>query len=120
MIPEQQKNPAAQELGRRGGIGRAQRLSAAERSEISSMGGKARWERDKDRPAIHAVVKSMMIAILAHGKPHVLFVEREQARFVAHDDPLATRWQAMTPECVVGTYGRGATFGDILSDVLAT
>jgi len=123
-MTEHQKNPAAVELGRRGGLkggpARAASLSAERRSEIGRRGIEARWQRDRDRPAIHSVVKSMQIAILAHRKPHVLFLERGNARFVAADDSLAERWRAMTPECVVGTYGPGATFTDIMSDVLAT
>jgi hypothetical protein len=45
--PESQKNPAAVALGRLGGLkggkARAQKLSAAKRTEIAKKAAKARW-----------------------------------------------------------------------------
>lgn len=50
--PEREKNPAAVELGRKGGLkggkARAEKLSAAERSEIASKAASTRWQREKD------------------------------------------------------------------------
>ena len=116
---DREKNPAAVELGRKGGLARAGSLSPERRREISLRGVEAKRQKERDRPEVHSVVKSMMIAILAHGKEHALFFERGQARFVAADDPMAARWQAMTPECFVGTYGAQATLTEILTDVLS-
>lgn len=46
-----QKNPAAVELGRLGGLkggkARAEKLSAKERSEIAKKAAKARWHNDE-------------------------------------------------------------------------
>lgn len=46
--PKPEKNKAAQELGRlgglKGGAARAQKLTAEERSEIAKKAAKARWE----------------------------------------------------------------------------
>jgi len=46
------KNPAAVELGRRGGLkggkARAASLTARQRSEIATKAAKARWEKGKD------------------------------------------------------------------------
>lgn len=48
--PEPEKNKAAQELGRLGGIkggaARAKKLTAEERSEIAMKAAKARWGKD--------------------------------------------------------------------------
>jgi hypothetical protein len=50
--PEPEKNPAAVELGRKGGLqggkARAEKLSAAERSEIAQKAAATRWQREKD------------------------------------------------------------------------
>jgi hypothetical protein len=47
--PDEGKNPAAVELGRRGGLKggriRAERLSAKQRSEIAKRAANARWKR---------------------------------------------------------------------------
>jgi len=49
--PEREKNPAAVELGRKGGLrggkARAEKLSAAERSEIAQRAAATRWARAK-------------------------------------------------------------------------
>lgn len=46
-----EKNKAAQELGRLGGLkggkARARKLTAEERSEIAKKAAKARWEKEK-------------------------------------------------------------------------
>ena len=48
--PEPEKNPAAVELGRRGGLkggkARARKLSKAQRSEIARKAAQARWKAD--------------------------------------------------------------------------
>jgi len=41
------KNPNAVGLGRLGGVARALSLTARQRKEIASMGGTARWARQK-------------------------------------------------------------------------
>ncbi|MFY9910827.1 MAG: hypothetical protein WCF22_23510 [Candidatus Sulfotelmatobacter sp.] len=43
------KNPAAVELGRKGGHSRAQNLSPHERSESARRAAEARWEKTKKR-----------------------------------------------------------------------
>lgn len=49
--PYEGKNPAAVELGRKGGLkggpARAKKLSAKERSEVAKKAAGARWERRK-------------------------------------------------------------------------
>jgi len=49
--PDQGKNPAAVELGRRGGLkggrARAAKLTPEERAEIASLAAKARWKKDR-------------------------------------------------------------------------
>lgn len=49
-IPDEGKNPAAVELGRKGGLkggkARAKKLTAKQRSEIARKAAKARWSRD--------------------------------------------------------------------------
>ena len=51
--PPQQKNSAAVELGRLGGIkggkARAESLTAEQRSEIAKKAAEARWKTSKDR-----------------------------------------------------------------------
>lgn len=48
-----EKDPAAVELGRRGGLkggkARAKKLSAKERSEAARKAARARWSRESDR-----------------------------------------------------------------------
>ena len=44
-----QKNPAAVELGRRGGKARGQKLSKQQRKEIARKGGLARWEKARPK-----------------------------------------------------------------------
>lgn len=39
------KNPAAVQLGRRGGKARAKKLSKEKRKEIARLGGRARWKK---------------------------------------------------------------------------
>lgn len=50
-VPPPPKNPAAVELGRKGGLkggaARAKKLSQAERSEIAQNAAATRWERQK-------------------------------------------------------------------------
>ena len=41
------KNPAAAELGRKGGKARAQGLSAERRREIASKAASSRWKKDQ-------------------------------------------------------------------------
>jgi len=49
-VPDPQKNPAAVELGRRGGLiggpARAEKLSPGERSALARRAAQARWTRD--------------------------------------------------------------------------
>ncbi len=49
--PERKKNPAAVELGRRGGLkggkARAKKLTPEQRSEIARKAAKARWSKEK-------------------------------------------------------------------------
>lgn len=53
--PDEGKNPAAVELGRRGGLkggkARSEKLSPARRKEIVIAAAKARWEKAKRSPA---------------------------------------------------------------------
>lgn len=42
-----EKNEAAAELGRKGGISRAKRLSAEERREIAKRAARGRWSQDR-------------------------------------------------------------------------
>ena len=42
---EQGKNPAAAELGRKGGAARAKSMTAERRSEIASKAAKSRWRK---------------------------------------------------------------------------
>lgn len=44
-----QKNPAAVELGRKGGRSRARNLSADARSESARRAAEARWEKNRNR-----------------------------------------------------------------------
>lgn len=43
IVPEQGKNKAAQELGRKGGKARAEGMTAKRRKEIAKKAAKARW-----------------------------------------------------------------------------
>lgn len=56
--PKPEKNKAAQELGRlgglKGGAARAQKLTAEERSEIAKKAAKARWKKYLIYPARQA------------------------------------------------------------------
>jgi hypothetical protein len=58
------KNPAAVQLGRRGGKARLKKITAAERSRIAGLGAAARWgkkvaaEGGKARTAKAAIKKS--------------------------------------------------------------
>jgi len=45
---EQGKNPAAVELGRKGGIARAERLTQKDRSEIARGAANRRWSRERN------------------------------------------------------------------------
>jgi hypothetical protein len=49
--PDEGKDPAAVELGRRGGLkggkARAKRMTAAERSEAARKAARARWQRGR-------------------------------------------------------------------------
>jgi hypothetical protein len=42
------KNPAAVQLGRKGGKKRAQKLTAEERRESAQKAAQARWEKEKN------------------------------------------------------------------------
>lgn len=42
---EQDKNPAAVALGRRGGSARASKLTAEQRTEVARKGAQSRWKR---------------------------------------------------------------------------
>ncbi len=42
------KNPAAVQLGRRGGKARSKALSKQKRREIARLGGLARWKKGRD------------------------------------------------------------------------
>ena len=44
--PDDGKNKAAQELGRKGGQARAKKLSKKRRADIASKAAKARWQKD--------------------------------------------------------------------------
>ncbi len=43
-IPDEGKNKAAQELGRKGGKARAAKLTEEQRSEIAKKAAKSRWD----------------------------------------------------------------------------
>jgi hypothetical protein len=43
------KNPAAVELGRRGGLARAKKVSEKKLSEIGQKGATARWKKGKKK-----------------------------------------------------------------------
>ena len=45
---EEEKNPAAVELGRRGGKARAEKLSKEERSEAAKAAAAARWHKHSE------------------------------------------------------------------------
>ena len=45
-VPDDGKNKAAQELGRKGGIARAEKLSVKKRKEIAQKAARNRWEKD--------------------------------------------------------------------------
>ena len=47
--PDDGKNKAAQELGRKGGQARAKKLSGKQRSEIARKAAKTRWGRATNR-----------------------------------------------------------------------
>ena len=46
--PDEGKNKAAQELGRKGGKARAEKLSKEQRAEIARKAAAKRWERPKN------------------------------------------------------------------------
>jgi hypothetical protein len=43
------KNPAAVQLGQRGGKARGKKLSKQERKEIARLGGLARWKKAREK-----------------------------------------------------------------------
>jgi len=45
-VPDDGKNKAAQELGRKGGEARAKGMSAAQRKEIARKAAAVRWKKD--------------------------------------------------------------------------
>jgi hypothetical protein len=47
------KNPAAVELGRKGGQARMKKMTAEERSTIASKAAKARWKKEKGKSESH-------------------------------------------------------------------
>ena len=49
---KQRKNPAAVELGRRGGLARRTKMTPEQRSEIARKAVTARWARHKEKQAI--------------------------------------------------------------------
>jgi hypothetical protein len=51
------KDPAAQALGRKGGIARKRKLSLVELTEIGKQGANARWRKQKDKTVVPAAEK---------------------------------------------------------------
>jgi hypothetical protein len=47
------KNPAAVELGRKGGQARMKKMTAEERSKVASQAAKARWDKKKGKNESH-------------------------------------------------------------------
>ena len=47
--PDDVKNKAAQELGRKGGKARAERMSPERRQEIARLAAIKRWEKDRKK-----------------------------------------------------------------------
>ena len=48
VAPDDGKNKAAQELGRKGGKARAEKLTAEQRSEIAKMAAAKRWDKQPE------------------------------------------------------------------------
>ena len=117
------KNPAAVELGRRGGLkggpARAQKLTSEQRSAIGRAAVDARWRKHNDRPAIHVVVRNMLDIIEKTGKAQAFFVEGDMAWFSEIGSITAVRWQGTKADCLIGVYEGGATFSSVMSDVMA-
>lgn len=118
------KNPAAQELGRRGGEARAEKLSEDERSAIAKLGAQAMWEKERKRragePTLYEVVKRMLAEIEKTGKAHSLFVEDRKGRFCPTDSDMCKLWRSTKPECWVGNYSPGTTYTEVINDFVAT
>lgn len=119
MTIEKPKNTVAAELGRRGGEARAANLSREQRVDIAKLGGMAALAKKRDRPPVHEVIKMMLAAVERTGKRHTFYMVDGFARFCEVGSSFDSLWMMM-PENCVGTYGPGAQFTDILSDVLST
>ena len=46
------KDPAAQSLGRRGGMARKAKLTQAQLTKIGQQGAKARWDKRNEKPVV--------------------------------------------------------------------
>jgi len=101
-----------------GGLARAAKLSGEERSDIARRAADAKWQKEKNRPAWHAVVKMMLAAIEHTGKPHTLYIVDSHAKFCEAGSSFERIW-SLDGDTVVGTYATGAQFTDVLMDMLA-
>jgi hypothetical protein len=75
------KNPAAVELGRKGGRSRAQKLSAHERSEAARRAAEARWEKNRNRieSALEEITTGTK-ALLKKSKANARAARKRRAR----------------------------------------
>lgn len=96
--------------GRKGGIKRRDTLDQARRREIATDAAVARWSHPKP----HEVIKLMLEAISLTGKPHCLFKRESITWFAAAGNMEEGRWMRWC----VGTYSLGASFSDVIEDVV--
>ena len=113
-MTEKKKALSMQQLG---GFARAAKLTSEERSVIARRAADAKWQKEKNRPEWHTVVKIMLAAIEQTGKPHTLFVVDGNAKFCEVGTSFEKIW-SLDKDTVVGTYGAGAKFSDVLMDML--
>lgn len=121
------KNPAAVELGRRGGLkggpARAEMLSDEERSAIAALGGRAKWERERERrigrPSVAQCVKLMMAAIVkSGGRQHTLFIKGDEARYCETGSDICNLWNRNSPDEWVGNFGPEHTMTEIMTEAM--
>jgi len=95
--------------GRRGGTNRARALSPARRVEIARDGGLAKRRHD--------VVKAMLAEIGATGETYILFRDGDRIWFAPERSQAAEKWVADSPHMVMGTFGPGADFVDVMAEL---
>jgi len=111
-----EKKPALtmQQLG---GLARAKKLSDTKRSEIARMGGRAKWDKNHERPPLHRVVRHMLDTLDRNGGTYSLFLDRAgNVKYTEANSNFEKLW--LLNDRLVGTYAPGAKFSDVLTDIM--